>query len=162
MAGSDYCEQQDRYSRVSQQRSFAVIETSSDEQRQSTFTENFINSYGADISSSRNAQLAVLKFYSSKIAAGEDFQDPLLSACWEYFKDFSAKVACFHDLQPYVASLERSKQEDLIEFCGGTAHEIRPKLESSEVSSSSRFCQHLLNQGNSRKRCCGSRQKSTC
>ena len=89
------------------------------------------------MSSSRNAQLALLKFYTSSIAAGEDCQDQLLSSCWEYFKDFSTKVACFNDLQPYISTLERVKQEKLVELSGDVAREIRPEPESSEVSASS-------------------------
>lgn len=89
------------------------------------------------MSSSRNAQLALLKFYSCELAAGKHCQDQLLSSCWEYFKDFSTKVACFHDLQPYISSLERVKQEKLVELSGDIAREIRPEPESSEVSASS-------------------------
>lgn len=89
------------------------------------------------MSNSRNAQLALLKLYSCKVAAGENGQDELLLSCWEYFKDFSSKVACFHDLQPYIPSLERAKQEKLVELSGDVAREIRPEQESSEVSASS-------------------------
>lgn len=89
------------------------------------------------MSSSRNAHLALLKFYSSRIAAGENCQDQLLSSCWEYFKDFSTKVACFHDLQPYIATLEKAKQEKLVELSGDVSQDIRPEPESSEVSVSS-------------------------
>lgn len=86
------------------------------------------------MSRSRNAQLALLNFYNSRIAAGEYCQDQLLSSCWEYFKDFSTKVACFHDLQPYIPTLERAKQEKLVELSSDVAREIRPEPESSEVS----------------------------
>lgn len=93
------------------------------------------------MSSSRNAQLALLKLYSCEAAPapGKNFQDKLLSSCWEYFKDFSTKVACFHDLQPYIASLERAKQERLVELTGDIAREIRSEEESSEVSALSRL-----------------------
>ena len=137
MAGIHRREQENQYSRVSRHRSLAFRGIESDNLRRSIFTENFINSFGTGVSSSRNAQLAALKFYSCSVAAGGSHQDQLLSSCWEYFKDFSTKVACFHDLQPYISSLERSKQEELIVLCGDVAREIRPKSESSEVSTSS-------------------------
>lgn len=114
--------------------SLAVLEIQSDSQRRSTSTGNLIISFGTGISSSRNAQLALLKFYSCKVAAGEDYQDQLLSSCWEYFKNFSTKVACFHDIQPYISSLERINQEKLVELTGNVSREIRPETESSEVS----------------------------
>ena len=104
-----------------------------------------IISFGTGTSSSRNAQLALLKFYASNVAAGEQFHDQLLSSCWEYFKDFSTKVACFYDLQPYVSYLERLDQEKLIELCGDIAREIRPMSESSEVSVSGRMIDVSLN-----------------
>ena len=122
---------------MSGHRYLAVLKISTNNQRQSTSTENLISSFGTGTSSSRNAQLALLKFYSSNITAGVDLNDQLLSSCWEYFKDFSTKVACFHDLQPYLSSLERPKQEKLIELCGDVARETRPKPDSSEVSASS-------------------------
>ncbi|CAD6577882.1 MAG: hypothetical protein ASARMPREDX12_008547 [Alectoria sarmentosa] len=101
-------------------------------QERFTFTESLITSFGTGMSRSRNAQLALLKFYSCEAAPGKAFQDELLSSCWEYFKDFSTKVACFHDLQPYIASLERAKQEKLVDLTGDIAREIRPEEESSE------------------------------
>lgn len=96
-----------------------------------------MDSFCNGISSSRNAQLALLKLYSSRIATGENCQDQLLSSCWDYFRDFSTKVACFHDLQPYISTLERAKQEKLVELSGDVAREIRPEPESSEVSAPS-------------------------
>ena len=140
----------------------AVLKISTDNQSQSTSTENLISSFGTGTSSSRNAQLALLKFYSSNIAAGEGFHIQLLSSCWEYFKDFSTKVACFHDLQPYLSSLERPKQEKLVELCGHVARQTRPKPDSSEVSASSILIDPLLKTGYSLREFCGSHQKSTC
>ena len=119
--------------------SLPVLGNQSDTQRRFTFTESLITSFGTGMSSSRNAQLALLKLYSCEAAPGKGFQDELLSSCWEYFKDFSTKVACFHDLQPYIASLERAKQEKLVELTGDIAREIRPEEESSEVSALSRL-----------------------
>lgn len=122
---------------MSGHRSLSVLKAESDNQRRSTITENLINSFGTGMPSSRNAQLALLKFYSCKVAARKNCQDQLLSSCWEYFKDFSTKVACFHDLQPYISSLDRVKQEKLVELSSDIAREIRPEPESSEVSESS-------------------------
>lgn len=98
----------------------------------SNSTQNLIHSFSIGTSSSRNARLALLKFYAAKVAAAESFQDELLSSCREYFRDFYTKVACFHDLQPYLSSLDRLKQEKLIELCGDIARDARPNPESSE------------------------------
>ena len=124
---------------MSRCRSLAALRVLSDNQRSSTLTERLIKSFGTGVASSRNAQLAMLKFHSCKVTAREDFQDELLKSCLEYFKDFSIKVACFHDLQPYVPHLDRIRQQELIKLCGYVAREIRPSLESSEVSISSSF-----------------------
>lgn len=147
---------------MSERNCLALLETSPNEQRRTTSTENLISSFGTGTSSSRNAQLALLKLYATKIAVGEDFHDQLLSSCWEYFTDFSTKVACFHDLQPYVSSLESSKQEKLIVLCGDIARDIRPHSESSEVSGSSESSDPLLKTVHSQKRFCGSHQRLTC
>ena len=101
------------------------------------FTEKLISSFGTGVSSSRNARLALLKYYSCKIAAGMNFQEQLLLSCLGYFKDFSTKVACFHDLQIYLSSLERANQTRLVELCGDVARGIQPELIDTEVSVSS-------------------------
>ena len=100
-------------------------------------TEKLISSFGTGVSSSRNAQLALLKYYSCKVDAGMHFQEQLLLSCLEYFKDFSTKVACFHDLQLYLSSLERAKQMKLVELTGDVARGIRPEPDDPEVSVSS-------------------------
>lgn len=147
---------------MSERNCLTLLETSPNKQRRSTSTESLIVSFGTGISSSRNAQLALLKFYATKITVGEDFHDQLLSSCWGYFKDFSTKVACFHDLQPYLSSLESLKQEKLIVLCGDIAREMRPKSESSEVSGLSDSSDLLLKTVHSQKRFCGSHQRLTC
>ena len=101
------------------------------------FTEKLISSFGTGVSSSRNARLALLKYYSCKIDAGIHSQEQLLLSCSEYFRDFSTKVACFHDLQVYLSSLERAKQTKLVELSGDIARGLQPDPDDSEVSVSS-------------------------
>ncbi|MCJ1464356.1 hypothetical protein MMC07_002969 [Pseudocyphellaria aurata] len=73
-------------------------------------TKNLIHFYTKPKTNSRNARLAMLLYYS--IDVRENAQ--LLTACREYFVDFCTKVACFHDLQPYLSCLNRSLQELLV------------------------------------------------
>lgn len=73
-------------------------------------TENLILSYIKPINISRNARLALLKFYSLNVSRDSAAQDDLLSACQDYFRDYSEKSVCFRDLQSYVVCLERPKQ----------------------------------------------------
>ena len=101
------------------------------------FTEKLISSFGTGVSSSRNARLALLKYYSCKIDAGMHFQEQLLLSCSEYFRDFSTKVACFHDLQAYLSSLERAKQATLVELSGDVSRGLQPEPDDPEVSVSS-------------------------
>ena len=117
--------------------SLIVRATFVDYRRRSIFTEKLISSFGTGVSSSRNARLALLKYYSCKIDAGMHFQEQLLLSCSEYFKDFSTKVACFHDLQIYLSSLERANQTKLVELSGDVARGLQPEPDDSEVSVSS-------------------------
>lgn len=73
-------------------------------------------SYIKPLTISRNARLALLKFYSLNASRDDAVQDKLLSACQGYFSDYSQKVVCFRDLQPYIACLKMSNQEELLKF----------------------------------------------
>lgn len=89
---------------------------------------------------SRNARLALVKFYADKvpIADGsseyESVQENLFSACSAYFSDYSMKTTCFHDLRPYVSFLSRSRQEKFLIFIADVCRSNRPKSEDPDVS----------------------------
>lgn len=60
---------------------------------------------------SRNARLALLKYYSSDSTEHGRTQEKLLSASLEYFSKYRSKVICFNDLQPYVLGLSKPLQD---------------------------------------------------
>ena len=83
---------------------------------------------------SRNARLALIKYYSLVSIWDKSYQDRLVSACREHFSDYSSRVVCFRDLYPYLPRLERSKQEELLKLTAGIARGNKTKVNESEVS----------------------------
>lgn len=82
-----------------------------DSNSNSKLTEELIASYINSRSVSRNARLALLKYYSSDSPEHGRTQEKLLSASLEYFLKYRSKVICFNDLQPYVFGLSKPLQE---------------------------------------------------
>ena len=85
-----------------------------DNNRNAKQTEELIASYIKSRSVSRNARLALLKYYSSDSPEHGTTQEKLLSASLEYFSKYRSKVICFKDLQPYVLGLSKPLQEKFL------------------------------------------------
>lgn len=112
------------------------LSTTANIARQPRLAEKLILEYPSGKDGSRNARFALLEFYSRENATGTNCQDKLLAACYDYFRDFSAKFSCFQDLKPYFAHLEREKQEKLLSIANDLAWDSRPKATDSDVSRS--------------------------
>lgn len=82
--------------------------------RNSRITRELIDYYIKPRTLSRNARLALLRYYLIESVKNAQVQDELLSACREYFIDYRTKVICFRDLQPYVSRLDKPLQEKLL------------------------------------------------
>lgn len=102
--------------------------------RNSEVTKQLIKSYNKPRTISRNARLALLRYFSTQILKNAQAQEELLSACREYFMEYCAKVICFRDLQPYVLRLEKPLREKFLGLvardtkslvCSGRASQVR-------------------------------------
>lgn len=82
--------------------------------RNSKVTRELIDYYFKPRTVSRNARLALLRYYLIESVKNAQVQDKLLSACREYFIDYCPKVICFRDLQPYVSRLDKPLQEKFL------------------------------------------------
>ena len=105
--------------------------------RNFALTEGVIQSFAPY---SRNARLALLQLYASDPIEGVDSQANLLSACLKYFKDYSAKLVCFHDLRPYVVRLSNARQLKFLKLSAEEARNLKPLPKEPEV----RFCRILM------------------
>lgn len=97
-------------------------------------TKELIESYMKPRTVSRNARLALLRYYLIHTPDNTQVQEKLLSACREYFMEYCTKVICFRDLQPYVSRLEKPLQEKFLGIiardtqgfvCSDRASEVR-------------------------------------
>lgn len=93
-------------------------------------TAKLLESFG---DSSRNAQLALLKFYSSDLDEDMHHQKRLLSACSKHFKKHSSRLVCFYDLNPYVKCLNGWIQGELLQLVAQEAKGIKPPRDEPEV-----------------------------
>ena len=82
-----------------------------DKARIVTKTENWILELPQP--KSRNACLALLKLHSERFNTSSESLK-LSNTCRNYFEEYSTKIACFQDLQPYLMALARNHQEVLI------------------------------------------------
>ena len=98
--------------------------------RNFALTEDIIQSCA---SYSRNARLAMLKLYASGPTKGVDHRAKLLSACLKYFRDYSTKLICFHDLRPYIERLNNQQQLDFLKLSAGEARNLKPTPREPEV-----------------------------
>lgn len=102
----------------------------------SEVTKQLIKSYNKPRTISRNARLALLRYFSTQILKNAQAQEELLSACREYFMEYCAKVICFRDLQPYVLRLEKPLRE---KFLGLVARDTKSLVCSGRASQSERL-----------------------
>lgn len=108
--------------------------------RVDTLTETMIDSYIHPKRISRNARLALLRFYSEKSVIEHDssqieyIQENLFNACVEYFSDYSTKTVCFHDLRPYVSFLSNRRQEKFLKLIARDCRSRIPASKDSDVS----------------------------
>lgn len=101
--------------------------------RNYTATEDIVKSYSTQAKVSRNARLAMLKFYSQECAASADNQDRLFEACENHFRAYLTKYVCFRDLEPHVACLDSSRKERFLITTSACAKSLSPKGDASEV-----------------------------
>lgn len=83
---------------------------------------------------SRNARIARLKLYASYPDESANLKSKLFKACQEHFADFLTKYVCFLDLSPYLPSLERKHQVELVEAAARHSRGLAPRPSDSEVS----------------------------
>ena len=107
--------------------------------RTDTLTEDLIDSYLHPKTVSRNAQLALLKYFAEKAVSQDplekaDGQENLFSGCIGYFSDYCVKTVCFHDLRPYVSCLSRRRQEKFLILIARECRSHRPKSKDPDVS----------------------------
>ena len=97
-------------------------------------TEAFISDFQAENTNSRNAHLALIKFYVIETSAERGDQEKLMVACWEYLLNFSCKVICFQDIHQYLPYLTPQNQRKLTKLAAEISYDQRPKPSSLEVS----------------------------
>ena len=116
--------------------------------RNAEHTESLIQSYllMSSADKPRNARLALVKYYSMEpiSTAHEIHQDTMLKTICEYFQDYSTRLACFHDLQPYLMPLKPEQRESFLIQIATYVESIKPNMESSEASNQSLFEANLL------------------
>lgn len=103
-----------------------------------------VKSYSSQAKVSRNARLAMLRFYAQEGASDVVKQDRLFEACENHFREYSTKYVCSRDLQPYVAHLEPSRKELFLITSSSCAKSVSPKDNAPEVRASSMVTTLLL------------------
>lgn len=106
-------------------------------------TESFINDFQAENLNSRNAYLALIKFYILETSAGRGDQGHLVTAFREYLLKFSCKVICFQDIHPYLSYLTAQRHIDLLKFAAEVSRDERSRSCTSEASIASCFGRSL-------------------
>ena len=112
---------------------FLVVDILTDAVRNNTATEDIVRSYSSQAKVSRNAHLAMLRFYSQECATDSEKQERLFESCENHFRDYSAKYICFRDLAPYVGHLDSSRKARLLITTNACAKSVSPKGDASEV-----------------------------
>lgn len=102
-------------------------------------TESFINDFQAENINSRNAYLALIRFYIGETRAGRGDQGHMATAFRGYLLNFSHKVICFQDIHHYLPYLTTQRHIELLEFVAQVSWDERPRSRDSEVSISTRF-----------------------
>lgn len=133
-----------------------------DSNRNAKQTEELIASYIKSKSVSRNARLALLKYYSSDSPEHGRSQEKLLSATLEYFSKYRSKVICFKDLQPYVLGLSKALQEKFLRLVAEETESLNQDKNSVVRHIRGFWPLNMLTIENSHKTLNGSHQKSMC
>ena len=102
-------------------------------------TEAFIKDFQAKNLNSRNAYLALIKFYILETRARRGDQGHLVTAFREYLLNFSCKVICFQDIHHYLQYLTTQRHIELLKFAAQVSWDERSRSCSSEVSVPARF-----------------------
>ena len=102
-------------------------------------TESFINDFQAANNHSRNAYLALVKFYIGETSAGQGDQGHMVAAFRGYLLNFSHKVICFQDIHHYLPYLTTQRHIELLTFAAQVSWDERPRSRDSEVSIPKRF-----------------------
>lgn len=110
-----------------------ILNVTADQRSHADRTDTIIDQYCKD-HKSRNASLANVKLHSVRAMADLDHQKPLASICKEYFYRYCTKVTCFQDLRPYVPSLDREHQSDLLQAMRSCAANKQPSASDDDVS----------------------------
>ncbi len=98
-------------------------------------TGETIHAYVDQKRSSRNSNLALLKFLAQNAGKEPAMSEQLLSACKRYFEDNCTRFICFDDLRPYVEHLSDTDQEALRIHFASHAKGLSPIADASEVAS---------------------------
>ena len=104
-----------------------------------------MNDFQARNTNSRNAYLALIKFYILEISAGRGDEGHLVTAFRGYLLNFSCKVICFQDIHHYLPYLTTQRHIELLRFAAQVSWDERPRSCSSEVSIPTRFERSLTN-----------------
>ena len=102
-------------------------------------TESFIKDFQAANNHSRNAYLALVKFYISETSAGRGNQGHMVAAFRGYLLNFSHKVICYQDIHHYLPYLTTQRYIELLTFVAQVSWDERPRSRDSEVSILTRF-----------------------
>ena len=97
-------------------------------------TESFIKDFQAENLNSRNAHLALIKFYIGETSAGRGDQGHMVTAFRGYLLNFSHKVICFQDIHHYLPYLTTQRHIELLKFAAQASWDERPSSRDSEVS----------------------------
>ena len=106
--------------------------------RTSTSAEKMIQSFSNPNAGSteRNARLTLLFYYSTEVFEGKRNQSVLLTALLNHFRDFSTKITCFVDIQPWLAELSVEGQKQLLLDAAKLTRGLQPQKGDPEVGDS--------------------------
>ena len=96
-------------------------------------TESFIKDFQAENFNSRNAHLALIKFYIGETITGRGHQGRIVTAFRGYLLNFSHKVICFQDIRQYLPYLTTQRHIELLKFVAQLSWDERPSSCDSDV-----------------------------
>ena len=96
----------------------------------SALTRELIELYEKTGKASRNSRLASITF---SLTADANSQNKLFLTCFEFFKSYSKKNVCFHDLECYVHRLQKPLQGALLDRIAEFTRSVSPQETDSEV-----------------------------
>ena len=96
-------------------------------------TESFIKDFQAENVNSRNAHLALIKYYIDETSAGRGDQVHMVTAIRGYLLNFSHKVICFQDIHHYLPYLTTERYIEVLEYVAQVSWDKRPRSRDSEV-----------------------------